>query len=193
MAAARCLRPALRWSGNGGLDDGAARGKNRIDHTSGDRIGRATARMFAQNGARVVLFGLGDAELDAAAAETSGEAVPGDVTESADIVRAIESCGERLDVVVNAAGLIIPDQPLNVSDDVWARTLEVNLTGTMWVCRAALPLVEQEGGAIVNIASSQPSMRIQTARVARRARRLWSRIRARLLTRMAPILSVPKR
>jgi hypothetical protein len=44
--------------------------------------------MFARNGALVVLFGLGDAELDAAGAEAGGEAVPSDVTESADIVRA---------------------------------------------------------------------------------------------------------
>ncbi|MET4328788.1 NADP-dependent 3-hydroxy acid dehydrogenase YdfG [Bradyrhizobium sp. i1.15.2] len=51
-------------------------------------IGCATALIFARNGALVVLFGLGDAELDAAAAEAGGEAVPSDVTESADIVRA---------------------------------------------------------------------------------------------------------
>jgi NAD(P)-dependent dehydrogenase (short-subunit alcohol dehydrogenase family) len=132
----------VRLGGQTALITGAATG-----------IGRATAQLFAQNGARFVLFGLGGAELDAAAAEAGGRAVSGDVTESDDIVRAIESCGSRLDIVVNAAGLIVPDQPLNVSDDVWARTLDVNLTGTMRVCRAALPLLKQQGGAIVNIAS----------------------------------------
>ena len=116
-------------------------------------IGRATASLLAQNGARVVLFGLGGADLDAAAAEAGGQAVHGDVTEIADIARAIDGCGSRLDIVVNAAGLIVPDQPVNVSDEVWARTLDVNLTGTMRVCRAALPLLTERGGAIVNIAS----------------------------------------
>ena len=116
-------------------------------------IGRATASLLARNGARVVLFGLGDSDLDAAAVEAGGQAVRGDVTRQADIVGAIEACGARLDIVVNAAGLIIPDRPIDVSDEVWARTLDVNLTGTMRVCRAALPLLKQRGGAIVNIAS----------------------------------------
>ena len=116
-------------------------------------IGRATASLLARNGARVVLFGLGEADLDAAAAEAGGHAVHGDVTRAADIARAIDACGATLDIVVNAAGLIVPDQPASVSDEIWARTLDVNLTGTMRVCRAALPLLKQRGGAVVNIAS----------------------------------------
>ncbi|WP_426434744.1 SDR family NAD(P)-dependent oxidoreductase [Bradyrhizobium genosp. P] len=116
-------------------------------------IGRATVLLLAQNGARVVLFGLGEAELEAAAAEAGGNAIHGDVTQSTDIAKAVAACGARLDILVNAAGLIIPDQPLTVSDEVWAKTLDVNLTGTMRVCRASLPLLRQGGGAIVNIAS----------------------------------------
>ncbi|MGY4617670.1 NAD(P)-dependent dehydrogenase (short-subunit alcohol dehydrogenase family) [Bradyrhizobium sp. USDA 4472] len=128
-------------------------GKTALVTGAATGIGRATALLFAQNGARVVLFGLGDAELDAAAREASGQALHGDVTQLADIARAIAACGAQLDILVNAAGLIIPDQPLSVSDDVWARTLDVNLTGTMRTCRAALPLLRQRGGAIVNVAS----------------------------------------
>jgi NAD(P)-dependent dehydrogenase (short-subunit alcohol dehydrogenase family) len=131
-----------RLAGRTALVTGAATG-----------IGRATALLLARNGARVVLFGLGGADLDAAAAEASGQAVHGDVTKVADIARAIDDCGSRLDIVVNAAGLIVPDQPMTMSDEVWARTLDVNLTGTMRVCRAALPLLSERGGAIVNIAS----------------------------------------
>ncbi|KRR07356.1 hypothetical protein CQ12_00790 [Bradyrhizobium jicamae] len=131
-----------RLAGRTALVTGAATG-----------IGRATALLLARNGARVVLFGLGGADLDETAAEAGGQAVHGDVTKIADIARAIDDCGSRLDIVVNAAGLIVPDQPVNVSDEVWARTLDVNLTGTMRVCRAALPLLSERGGAIVNIAS----------------------------------------
>jgi NAD(P)-dependent dehydrogenase (short-subunit alcohol dehydrogenase family) len=116
-------------------------------------IGRATALLLAQNGARVVLFGLGEVELEAAAAEAGGQAIHGDVTQSTDIAKAVAACGARLDILVNAAGLIIPDQPLTVSDEVWAKTLDVNLTGRMRICRASLPLLRQGGGAIVNIAS----------------------------------------
>ena len=154
-------------------------------------IGRATASLLARNGARVVLFGLGEADLDAAAAETSGHAVHGDVTRAADIARAIGACGARLDIVVNAAGLIVPDQPASVSDEVWARTLDVNLTGTMRVCRAALSLLKQRGGAVVNIAPLRRSMRARIARAMRSARRPSSPIRARLPMRTAPTASAP--
>ncbi|WP_407147210.1 SDR family NAD(P)-dependent oxidoreductase [Bradyrhizobium sp. ORS 86] len=128
-------------------------GKTALVTGAATGIGRATALLLARNGADVVLFGLGDAELAAAAAESGGQAIPGDVTRVAAIAKAIAACGARLDIVVNAAGLIVPDQPANVSDEVWAKTLDVNLTGTMRVCRAALPLLRQRGGAIVNIAS----------------------------------------
>lgn len=133
---------AGRLEGRTALITGAATG-----------IGRATAVLFARQGARVVLFGLGEAELNEAATEAGGQAVHGDVTKSEDIARAVDCCGSRLDIVVNAAGLIIPDRPLDVIDATWARTLDVNLTGTMRVCRQALPLLKRAGGSIVNVAS----------------------------------------
>ncbi|KJC42347.1 hypothetical protein UP09_19120 [Bradyrhizobium sp. LTSP885] len=128
-------------------------GKTALVTGAATGIGRATALLLARNGAHVVLFGLGEAELEAAAAEAGGHAIHGDVTKSADIAKAVVACGARLDILVNAAGLIIPDQPSTVTDEVWAKTLDVNLTGTMRVCRASLPLLRQRGGAIVNIAS----------------------------------------
>ena len=131
-----------RFDGKTALVTGAATG-----------IGRATALLLARNGAHVVLFGLGEAELEAAAAEAGGHAIHGDVTQSSDIAKAVAACGAQLDILVNAAGLIIPDQPSTVTDEVWAKTLDVNLTGTMRVCRASLPLLRQRGGAIVNVAS----------------------------------------
>ncbi|WP_375780181.1 SDR family NAD(P)-dependent oxidoreductase [Bradyrhizobium sp. ma5] len=128
-------------------------GKTALVTGAATGIGRATALLLAQSGARVVLFGLGEDELARAATECGGQAIAGDVTRPADIASAIAACGVWLDIVVNAAGLIVPDQPLSVSDEVWTKTLDVNLTGTMRVCRAALPLLRQRGGAIVNIAS----------------------------------------
>lgn len=116
-------------------------------------IGRATAELFAEHGARLVLFGFGGAMLDAAAAAIGGVAVHGDVTDPAAITAVIEACRGRLDIVVNAAGLIMPDKPETIADEVWAKTLAVNLTGPMMVCRAALPLLKRRGGAVVNIAS----------------------------------------
>jgi NAD(P)-dependent dehydrogenase (short-subunit alcohol dehydrogenase family) len=116
-------------------------------------IGRATAELFARNGARVICFGLGGHDLEEVACAISGLAVHGDVTSAANVADAINSCQGRLDTVINAAGLIVPDEPLTVSDDVWAQTFDVNLTGTMRVCRTAVPLLKRQGGAIVNVAS----------------------------------------
>ena len=116
-------------------------------------MGRATAELFAREGASLVLFGLGGGSLDDAAAATGGLAVHGSVTEDADIARAIEACGGRLDILVNAAGIILLDEPESLSDDIWERSFAVNATGAMKVCRASLPLLMQRGGAIVNIAS----------------------------------------
>lgn len=135
-------RMSRRLAGRIALITGAATG-----------IGRASAELFAREGARIVLFGLGGPALDDAASAAGGTAVHGDVTNEADIAAAIGTCGERLDIGLNAAGLIIPDEPETVTDETWTTTFDVNLTGTMRVCRATLPLLRQRGGAIVNIAS----------------------------------------
>lgn len=116
-------------------------------------MGRATAELFAREGASLVLFGLGGEALEEAAVATGGVAVHGSVTDDADIARAVEACGGRLDILVNAAGIILLDEPESVTDDVWERSFAVNSTGAMKVCRASLPLLKQGGGAIVNIAS----------------------------------------
>lgn len=116
-------------------------------------MGRATAELFAREGASLVLFGLGANALDDVADATRGTAVHGSVTDDADIARAIEACGGRLDIVVNAAGIILPDKPESLTDDAWEQSFAVNTTGAMKVCRAALPLLKRRGGAIVNIAS----------------------------------------
>lgn len=131
-----------RLNGRRALVTGAATG-----------MGRATAELFARDGASLVLFGLGAEALDDVAAATGGVPVHGSVTDEADIARAIDACDGCLDVLVNAAGIILLDKPESLTNDVWERSFAVNATGTMKVCRAALPLLKQRGGAIVNIAS----------------------------------------
>ncbi|WP_027556021.1 SDR family NAD(P)-dependent oxidoreductase [Bradyrhizobium sp. Cp5.3] len=116
-------------------------------------IGWATAKLFASHGASVVAFGLGGSLLDDLAAQIGGKPVHGDVTRTEDVEAAVQACDDQLDIVVNAAGIIVPDRPETVTDDVWAKTFAVNVTGTMAVCRAALPLLQRHGGAIVNMAS----------------------------------------
>ncbi len=122
-----------RLAGRRALVTGAATG-----------LGRATADRFAAEGAEVVRFGL----------DLPDSAVPGDITDARDIVRAVAACGDRLDILVNAAGIILQDDPLSIADDGWDRTFAVNLTGVMAMCRAALPLMlRRPGAAVVNVAS----------------------------------------
>jgi len=132
----------LRLEGQTALITGAATG-----------MGRATAELFARHGARPVLFGLGGGALTETADDMGGIAVHGDVTKERDIARGVAACDGELQIVVNAAGLIEIDAPETIDDRVWQQTFDVNVTGAMMVCRAALPLLKQRGGSIINIAS----------------------------------------
>lgn len=120
-------------------------------------IGAATVARFQDEGAKVVAAGL-EQELLRQVAETTGAvSQPCDVTSELDVRRLIDvtmSRFHRLDIVVNSAGVVIPDNVASVTDDGWERTLKVNLTGTMRVCRAAVAhLIQGGSGAVVNISS----------------------------------------
>jgi NAD(P)-dependent dehydrogenase (short-subunit alcohol dehydrogenase family) len=114
--------------------------------TSG--IGLAIARGFADAGARVVAAGLVGA--DAPAPGDALRVVALDVTDD-DAVRALVGGLDALDVVVNAAGTIRRGDEHDPA--VFARTVDVNLNGTMRVAAAARPLLERSRGCMVNVAS----------------------------------------
>lgn len=133
--------------------NGRLQGRRALITGAATGVGRAAAERFAREGAQIVCFGLGGDALDQAARTTGGVAVHGDVTRVEDITRAIDACDGRLHILVNAAGLIVPDAPETLADEIWENTLAVNLTGAMKVCRAALPLLKLGGGAVVNVAS----------------------------------------
>lgn len=132
---------------------GRLNGKTALIVGAATGMGRATAERFAVEGADLVLFGLGGAMLDEVARATNGRAVHGDVTARTAVEAAIDACNGELDIVINAAGIILSDDPETVTDEGWERTFAVNTTGAMNVCRAALPQLRQRRGAIVNIAS----------------------------------------
>ena len=126
-------------------------------------IGRATAELLGQSGARV--FGIGlDGEVGAElAANAARDRLPilfrnADVTREEDVrasVAAMLSAYGRIDGVVNSAGVNQTDTRIeDMSDAVWDRTIAVNLTAIFRVCRAALPEIRKAGGgSVVNIAS----------------------------------------
>lgn len=135
----------MRLAGKTALVTGAASG-----------IGEAVVRRFREEGAEVVAAGLQPELLAELVRQTGARAVDCDVTRESDVRRAVDEAraSGRLDIVVNAAGIIQTDDVAEIDDRVWERTLAVNLTGAMRVCRAAIPHMQRQGGgAIVNIAS----------------------------------------
>jgi len=117
--------------------------------TSG--IGAGIAAAFAADGAQVWATGATAAEVDAAVAARPGiEHRVLDVRDGDAVAALVQGLGE-LDVVVNCAGIIRRGQ--EHEPEVFAQTLDINLTGTMRVCAAARPGLAARRGCIVNTAS----------------------------------------
>jgi NAD(P)-dependent dehydrogenase (short-subunit alcohol dehydrogenase family) len=116
--------------------------------TSG--IGAGIARAFAAAGDAVVATGATDDEVAAARGQTGIDVRRLDVRDG-DAVRELVASLDAIDVVVNCAGVIRRGAEHDV--DVFADTLDVNLTGTMRVCAAAREALKRSRGCIVNTAS----------------------------------------
>jgi 3(or 17)beta-hydroxysteroid dehydrogenase len=140
-----------RLAGKVALISGGARG-----------IGAATARLFAQEGACVVVGDVLDPEGRALEAELTGRGgqaafVPLDVTREPDWERAVAATISRfgkLDVLVNNAGIGGAGRVEDTTLEDWHRVMEVNATGVFLGTKAAIPALRRAGGgAIVNISS----------------------------------------
>ena len=132
-------------------------GKVAIISGGGTGIGAATARLFAREGAKVVVTGRRPEPLEAVAAETGGHAIPGDAADpdhAEAVVALATGAFGGLDIVVANAGLGFGGAAADVDDERWQRTLDVNLTGAFRLARAAIPsLLERRGGSIVMVSS----------------------------------------
>jgi 2-dehydro-3-deoxy-D-gluconate 5-dehydrogenase len=118
--------------------------------TSG--IGRAMAEAFAADGCRVVATGRTAAEVEKSAPLHENVTARVLDVSSAEQIAALAATFNRLDVLVNAAGMILRDgqefDPLN-----FARVVDINLNGTMRMCAAASELLFASGGCVINVAS----------------------------------------
>jgi len=132
-------------------------GKVAIVSGGGTGIGAATARVFAKEGAKVVVTGRRAEPLEAVAAEIDGRAVAGDTSDDDHVRAAVAAARDAfggLDVVVANAGLGFGGAAADVDDEHWQQTLDVNLTGAFRLARAAIPsLVERDGGSIILVSS----------------------------------------
>jgi NAD(P)-dependent dehydrogenase (short-subunit alcohol dehydrogenase family) len=133
------------------------RGKVAVVSGGGTGIGAATARRFAAEGAKVVVTGRRREPLEAVADEIGGRAVHGDTANQEHVAEVVETARKAfggLDVVVANAGLGFGGAVIDVTDDQWDRTLEVNITGAFRLVRAALPLLLERGGGSIVLVSS---------------------------------------
>jgi NAD(P)-dependent dehydrogenase (short-subunit alcohol dehydrogenase family) len=125
-------------------------------------IGLATARRLASEGGRVAVVDRADPEQAVRAIEAAGGDAWGvrvDVAREGEVrtmVDAVLSRAQRIDALVNAAGIGTP-RPVTIDEATiaeWETLCAVNLTGTLLCCRAVIPAMRRGGGgAIVNIAS----------------------------------------
>jgi 3-oxoacyl-[acyl-carrier protein] reductase len=128
-----------------------------VTAAAGTGIGFATAKRCVEEGARVAITDIHARRLAESAAELGAHAVLANVTSQDDVDRCfsevIATFG-HLDVLVNNAGLGGTASLAEMTDEQWASVLDVTLTGTMRMMRAALRYMGDRGsGAIVNNAS----------------------------------------
>jgi NAD(P)-dependent dehydrogenase (short-subunit alcohol dehydrogenase family) len=116
--------------------------------TSG--IGAGVARALANAGWSVIAASVSQSELDAFEPQDGITTQLLDVTDQGS-VDAVFCDLTQLDALVNCAGILLRGDEYDIN--VFARVLDVNLTGTMRCCLAAQPLLAKTGGAIVNTAS----------------------------------------
>ena len=119
--------------------------------TSG--IGRGFAEAFRDAGAQVIATGTSEASVAGARARETAAGIRFEVLDvrDTDAVRAL-ICGlPDLHTAINCAGVIRRGEELGA--EVFAQVVDINLTGTMRVCEAALPLLAASGGSIINTAS----------------------------------------
>jgi NAD(P)-dependent dehydrogenase (short-subunit alcohol dehydrogenase family) len=134
--------------------------------TGGGRgIGRAVALAFAREGARVFVVARTTAEVERVAEEVRAEFgeraaahAPCDVADPRSVEGAFAAArefnGAGPDILVNNAGVADSSKFTETSDEFWRRHLDINLTGTFYCMRAALPsMVERGWGRVVNVAS----------------------------------------
>ncbi|MBS0292083.1 MAG: SDR family oxidoreductase [Proteobacteria bacterium] len=136
-------------------------GKVAFVSGGGSGIGAATARRMAREGATVVICGRRQEPLDAVVEQirTAGgkaEAVIADVGNEAQYVGAIEDVAKRhgkLDILVNNAMAYTWGAIDQMSTADWHANFQTTVDGTFWGTRAALRLMKDKGGSIINVSS----------------------------------------
>lgn len=135
------------------------RGQTALVAAASKGLGKAIARAFVREGARVAICARDAVTLTAAAAEIGGDilAVPADVTKREDVDRFVQAALDRfgrIDVLVNNAGGP-PSRPfVEITEEEWWTAIGLNLMSTVRLCQAVVPHMRRQGGGrILNVTS----------------------------------------
>ena len=134
--------------------------KNQVAVVTGgaNGIGYSVAERLSKSGATVKIWDLDFTAAQKAAKTINAEAIQCNITDWKSVQNAAETSvkgSERIDVLVNSAGIAGPNQPvIDYDNEAWDQIISVNLTGTYYVNKAVVPYMKtNEYGRIVNIAS----------------------------------------
>lgn len=145
---------------------GRLQGKIAIITGAASGIGAATARLFARQGARVVVADLRQSAAEATADEIRAEGnqalalgVDVSVAEQAQalVAKTVAEYG-ALHILHNNAGVLLPGSVHDLPEELWSRTLAVNLTGAFLCSKYAVPALRQSGGGCILMTASSAGL-----------------------------------
>ena len=129
---------------------------------AGTGNGKATAVVFAREGAKIIAtdYNLEAAEETKRIIEQEGGtciSFYADVSKASDCQKMIDTCVEkfgRVDILHNNVGMGGYDGPVELAEEIWDKTMTINLKSMFLTCKYALPYMEKQGsGVIINISS----------------------------------------
>lgn len=139
--------------------EGRLLGKTALITAAGQGIGRATAELFAQHGAKVIATDVNDASLAKLEVVDGVSPVKLDVTDAQAIKDVLSQAGP-LDILFNCAGVVANGTILECSKEDWDFSFNLNVTAMFQMIQTALPLMlENGGGSIINMSSVASSIK----------------------------------
>lgn len=136
---------------------GVLDGKVAVVTGGGSGIGEAIARMFAAEGAKVVVSGRRLEPIERVAGDIGGLAVEADVSNEDSVKGLFKACEDahgRLDTLVSNAGITGPVANAEDMDMAqWDETIAINVRGVLLCAKHAVPMLKRQGGSIINMSS----------------------------------------
>jgi len=140
---------------------GRLHGKTAVITGAGQGIGRASALLFAKEGAEVIATDMDITKL-ADLQQTAGivKTLKVNIMDKGDIEKLAKEVG-RVDILFNCAGIVPGGSLLQTTDDTWQLAMDLNVRGAFWVCQALLPAVLEGKGklSIINMSSVCSSLK----------------------------------